>query len=158
MRKSIVMEFADGWHIERRESYGIAKSYLVKGEIETLLSPEEERRICMTKERRGTETIVAAAIRVPVSDELRALTFNGKPAYPYKLVITAPPPARHHHLLAPMHYYGARAVEFDDQGFITSTGRYVDRVEALQIALSSGQPMIDHSSRHGTWLFSEDLW
>ena len=104
------------------------------------------------------ETIVAAAIRIPVSDELRAKTWNGKPAYPDKLVITAPPPARHHHLLAPMHDYGARPVEFDDQGFITSTGRYVERVEALQIVLSSGQSMIDHPSRHNTWLFSEDLW
>lgn len=41
----------------------------------------------------------------------------------------------------------------DDQGFLTSTGRYVDRHEGAKIALASGQ--IDKATPH---LFSEDLW
>jgi hypothetical protein len=66
-------------------------------------------------------------------------------------VVSAPPPARHHNLYALNH-------EPDESGFLTSTGRFVDRAEALQIALAAGQPMIDHPSRHDEWLFSEDLW
>lgn len=104
------------------------------------------------------ETIVAAAIRVPVPAEYRSKKWKGKRVYPDKLTVTAPPPARHHTLLAPMAYHGIRPVVFEDQGFITSTGRYVEREEALRIAIASGQPMIDHPSRHHIWLFSEDLW
>lgn len=69
------------------------------------------------------------------------------------LIVSAPPPARHHHLLA-ICRLGRRYSE----GFITSTGRFVDREEALKIALASGQPMIDHPSRGDDRLFSEDLW
>lgn len=105
------------------------------------------------------ETVVAAAIRVPVADEFRAKLFNGVRCYPDHLTISAPPPARHHTLLHTT--YGAfsnTCVLFEDQGFLTSSGRYVQRAEALKIALASGQPMIDHPSRHDRWLFSEDLW
>lgn len=41
----------------------------------------------------------------------------------------------------------------DDQGFVTSNGRYVNRVEAATIAVNSGQ--VEHGK---TVLFSEDLW
>lgn len=41
----------------------------------------------------------------------------------------------------------------DDQGFITSLGRYVDRGEAMDIAFATGQVDIDSG-----YLFSEDLW
>lgn len=103
------------------------------------------------------ETIVAAAIRVPVPEELRAKEWNGKRSYPDKLTVTAPPPARHHTLLHATYEQWPHPA-FEDQGFITSTGRYVEREEGLKIALASGQPMIDHPSRHDLWLFSEDLW
>lgn len=103
------------------------------------------------------EIIVSAAIRIPVGHEWLARTWEGQACYPDKLIISAPPPARHHTLLHPTHdKFGS--VPFEDQGFITSTGRYVEREEALRIAKASGQPMIDHPSRHDRWLFSEDLW
>lgn len=41
----------------------------------------------------------------------------------------------------------------DDQGFITSRGRYVFRGEAAKIAFKSGQTLDDKKI-----LFSEDLW
>lgn len=103
------------------------------------------------------ETIVAAAIRIPVAEKWLGTTWNGERVYPDKLIVTSPPPARHHTLLHPM-YDAYRVTAFEDQGFITSTGRYVEREEALRIAIASGQPMIDHPSRHARDLFSEDLW
>jgi hypothetical protein len=89
------------------------------------------------------ETIVAAAhlYRLEGHKDPRAVP----------VIVSAPPPARHHNLYAINHAP-------DESGFLTSTGRFVDRVEGLQIALAAGQPMIDHPSRHDTWLFSEDLW
>lgn len=70
------------------------------------------------------------------------------------VIVSAPPPARHHNLFVAWGRLGAP----DKSGFLTSTGRFVDRVEGLQIAKASGQPMIGHPSRHDTQLFSEDLW
>lgn len=104
-----------------------------------------------------TETIVAAAIRLPVADDLRQIVWQGVRHYPDYLIISALPPARHPSLMNPLHdKHGI--IPSADQGFVTSTGRYVEREEALQIAIGSGQPMIDHPSRHHRWLFSEDLW
>ena len=105
-----------------------------------------------------TETIIAAAIRIRTPERFASKMWNGKPSYPPHLIVTAPPPARHGTLLHPLHDLGPAPEHIDDQGFITSTGRFVERKEALQIALASGQPMIDHPSRHDTLLFSEDLW
>lgn len=96
-------------------------------------------------ERLEGETIVAAAhlYRCEGSEDPRAVP----------VTISALPPARHHNLFA---LVGGKRP--DESGFLTSTGRFVGRVEALQIAKASGQPMIDHPSRHPTQLFSEDLW
>lgn len=105
-----------------------------------------------------TEIIVAAAVRIPVSDDYRAAMWRGRRSYPDYLTITAPPPARHGTILAPLSEHIGKSLPSHDQGFITSTGRYVDREEALKIALASGQSMIDHPSRHTRLLFSEDLW
>jgi hypothetical protein len=94
-----------------------------------------------------SETIVAAAM----------LFYNAHdPGDPraVAITITAPPPARHHNLFVAYDHLGSP----DEQGFITSTGRFVGREEGLKIALTSGQPMIDHPSRSDHWLFSEDLW
>lgn len=106
---------------------------------------------------RSAETIVAAAVRIPVAEEYLQQTYRGRRMYPEKLIVTAPPPARHGTLMHPLPE-GYQNCKFEDQGFITSTGRYVEREEALQIALASGQPMIDHPSRNPKYLFSEDLW
>lgn len=104
------------------------------------------------------ETIIAAAIRIPVEESWRKKVWLGKRSYPDHLTITAPPPARHATLMHPFGEYTPYVPALSDQGFITSTGRFVEREEALQIAIASGQPMIDHPSRHARLLFSEDLW
>lgn len=99
------------------------------------------------------ETIVAAAIRTRFECPG---TPNGEQ------IVSAPPPARHHTLIHPLNELatkaGSKRVQPEDQGFLTSTGRFVDRKEAMQIAISSGQPMINHPSRNNHTLYSEDLW
>lgn len=104
----------------------------------------------------SVEIIVSAALRIPVDTYFSGQMYNGRRLYPDYLIISAPPPARHGTLMHPI--WKNYPVPIEDQGFLTSTGRYVGREEALEIALSSGQPMIDHPSRHKTMLFSEDLW
>jgi len=99
---------------------------------------------------------VAAAIQIPTGKWPTA-KHEGRQVYPDLLTVTAPPPARHHTLMHPMSDHGIR-VPPERQGFLTSSGRFVGREEALNIAKLAGQPMIDHSSRHDTLLFSEDLW
>jgi hypothetical protein len=94
-----------------------------------------------------TETIVAAAMlytRAHDPDDPRALP----------VIVSSPPPARHHNLFIAYSRLGPP----DEQGFLTSAGRFVDREEGLKIALASGQPMIEHPGRTDYWLFSEDLW
>lgn len=49
----------------------------------------------------------------------------------------------------------------DEGGFMTSKGRYVDRIEAMKIALECGQVTEEKALRvDGTynWLFSEDIY
>jgi hypothetical protein len=43
------------------------------------------------------------------------------------------------------------------QGFLTNKGRFVNRVDALQIALKANQ-ILDLNEIHGNVLFSEDLY
>lgn len=103
-------------------------------------------------------TIVAAAIRVPVPEEFRDIEWNGKQVYPYYLTISSPPPARHSTLMHPFITLSGTRIPANDQGFLTSTGEFVDRKQAYKIAIAAGQPMIDHSSRVEGTLYSEDLW
>lgn len=42
-----------------------------------------------------------------------------------------------------------------EQGFMTSTGRFVDRFEAMNIAKEVGQIGREHKNKR---LYSEDLW
>ena len=44
------------------------------------------------------------------------------------------------------------------QGFVTSTGRYVDREEALKIALDSKQIKSDLDTIRQSGLISENIW
>jgi hypothetical protein len=86
-----------------------------------------------------TEIIVAAAIRFG------------------ELIISAPPPARHHTLLHGMFdLLGSPKLVPFDQGFVTSTGRFVEREKGLQIAIAAKQT--DKGKYRSDELFSEDLW
>lgn len=96
----------------------------------------------------GSERIVAAAVRT-------ANTIHGG-----DLIISQAPPARHHTILHPLHdMLGGRNGRPSDTGFLTSTGRYVNRSEALVIATAAGQRIPRQPGQYdGPDLFSEDLW
>jgi hypothetical protein len=70
-------------------------------------------------------------------------------------VYSVPPPGRHHNVIASM---GGKYRIDDDpkQGFVTSTGRFVERYEGKQIARREGQ-LLDRASP-SPQLFSEDVW
>ena len=84
-----------------------------------------------------TEHIEMAAIKLP----------NGQ-------VLTTPRPGRHHTIIHG--FSGDDGTILSNQGFVTSTGRYVNRRVAWTIAEKAGQ-IIKQTGPKGT-LFSEDLW
>ncbi len=86
-----------------------------------------------------TETITTAAI-----------LSNGR-------VWTLPRPARHHNVLAEMRRQGHALTAFDEQGFLTSDGRFLGRIEAAGLAVASGQVDQEGLAAFPN-LFSEDLW
>lgn len=65
-------------------------------------------------------------------------------------------PKRHHDLIRKHAEETGRPGSGDVQGFVTSTGRFVDRHEALEIARAAGQ-LIKPKAEGGA-LFSEDMW
>lgn len=87
------------------------------------------------------ETIVAASVRA------------------FNVILSVPAPGRHHHVLNNFSIAAEKNMAThsgpEDQGFLTSTGRFVDRIEGAEIALKSGQ------IKELSWppyLYSEDLW
>lgn len=87
----------------------------------------------------GAERIVAAACR-----------WQGE-------VYSLPAPARHGDVMRHInrHADADAIIVPDDQGFLTSKGRYVNRFEARDIARLGGQAK---SPQHPDQLFSEDVW
>ena len=65
-------------------------------------------------------------------------------------------PGRHHHVFQTMHALGLHGESMREQGFLTSSGRFVDRREGLAIASAAGQ-IKDKTFPHDI-LFSEDMW
>lgn len=88
-----------------------------------------------------TEIIVAAAI-----------SFDN-------VTISLPKPARHAEVMISAEAFMKEGYVGDsDQGFLTSTGRFVNRVQAFQIAWMAKQ-IVKHPRGTGKpELFSEDLW
>jgi hypothetical protein len=90
------------------------------------------------------ETITAAALRLS-----------------NKLLLSVPSPGRHHtviHIMREVSDYSnimRAAVANAEQGFLTSSGRFVDREEGFSIAHAARQLIKVH--KQGT-LYSEDLW
>jgi hypothetical protein len=104
------------------------------------------------------EKIVAAAIKVV------PIVSDGAPTPNDGIILSAPPPHkgphRHHHLI-PAGYIvkGNKVVLPQEQGFLTSTGRFVDRVEAMQIAVAADQLFDGQLKRVGyRELYSEHIW
>lgn len=85
-----------------------------------------------------TETIEAAAIRVA------------------GVVYTVPRPGRHHDVFKVMPRHHTLSSHIDGQGFITSTGRFVDRKEAALIARAANQLIREPTPSY--MLTSEDVW
>lgn len=104
-----------------------------------------------------SETIVAAAIAMEFNDE------TGYAPVERMFVALVPPPGRHHTVFAGVRGTCGENEKTRDfccaaqQGFVTSTGRFVDRAEAYKIAQAADQIIMHGSSVPGT-LFSEDLW
>jgi hypothetical protein len=72
--------------------------------------------------------------------------------------ISLPPPARHHTVLQTMSIVmGVDAIQVrpENEGFLTSDGRFVNRVEAYYIAWRAGQLK---EGKQVPELYSEDLW
>ena len=89
--------------------------------------------------RAPRERIVSAAVRIGPT------------------AVTFPPPARHGDIMKAIHDINRKLlIKPSDQGFLTSTGRYVTRGEAQLIAVAAGQ-VSDEPALRGE-LFSEDLW
>lgn len=95
------------------------------------------------------ERIAASAVRI--GDEIFSL----------------PPPARHHHVMQLIwDKLGKTYIEQEMQGFVTDTGRFVDREEGHRIAKAAGQLIPraggfregEINDVDGSDLFSEDLW
>lgn len=71
-----------------------------------------------------------------------------------------PQPHRHHDVfkqMGPTLLFRTH-INPDDQGFLTSEGRFVNRIEALEIAKRAGQFNRKPGGYDGPELFSEDLW
>lgn len=66
-----------------------------------------------------------------------------------------PRPNRHHHVIRVIYDETQKTVT-GKQGFVTSTGRFVDREEGLIIATAANQLLERH--RHLRELFSESVW
>lgn len=100
-------------------------------------------RVEVAEKTASPETIVAAAIHVE------------------GVTISLPQPARHGQVInsadamgLPQHMLTSAC-----QGFLTSSGRFVNRVMAKHIAHRAGQGQLRPlGERHDRDLFSEDLW
>lgn len=98
----------------------------------------------------SAERIVAAAIQV------RQWSPYPEPGAWVHMTYTLPAPARHPHILHAASYQQPEPLMRIDQGFLTSTGRYVGRKEAMGLALIAGQ--VDPATKRLPDLFTEDLW
>ena len=80
-----------------------------------------------------------------------AIFYNG-------VIYAVPRPGRHHTVIAMMAGEGLpnEAMALSNQGFVTSTGRFVDRYEGARIARSAGQ--IIREPTPPDMLTSEDVW
>lgn len=91
----------------------------------------------------SVERIVAAAI------QYRGIT------------LSLQPPARHHTILQTMDILAGISqdeLHSSYQGFLTSDGRYVNRIEAFYIAYKANQLLSEKRHSGKPELYSEDLW
>lgn len=81
-----------------------------------------------------------------------------------RLIFHMPSPNRHHHIFGELIRCGVGRINVTETlGFMTSTGRFVDRVEARKVAEAAGQILAEKRNgipfkRIHNELYSEDLW
>jgi hypothetical protein len=71
-------------------------------------------------------------------------------------VLSLPAPARHHHVMWSRLLFMGTPMHNCVQGFLTTSGRFVDRAEGLRIAEKRGQIVEKHGNEGE--LYSEDMW
>jgi hypothetical protein len=71
------------------------------------------------------------------------------------LTVSMPAPARHGDVLRRLHDLTGIVLAGDDQGFLTSTGHFVGRQDAVEVARAAGQIV---APKWPPFLYSEDLW
>jgi len=69
-------------------------------------------------------------------------------------IVSLDPPARHPNIIWWIEDYDHTGV----QGFITDTGRFVDRAEGYDIAAASGQIVHKSGQPDVPRLYTEDMW
>ena len=74
--------------------------------------------------------------------------------------ISLPPPARHHTILnfIALHFCDGDGVHQVNQGFLTSTGRFVNRTEGYYIAANASQIIHKTGAPNEPTLYSDDMW
>ena len=104
------------------------------------------RLVCRVDDQDDAERIISS---MQETIDCAAVAYDGK-------VWAAPRPGRHNAAIILIVTDRGRNVS-GAQGFTTSTGRFVGRVEAAKIALDSGQIKVLSRPEQGI-LYSEDLW
>lgn len=88
---------------------------------------------------------------------LQEVIFLVAQRHPSGRIYAAEQPGRHHHVISLAYEYGdGERTGPDDQGFVTSFGRYVNRQQAWEVAKAAGQ--IKRTSGADGDLYSEDVW
>lgn len=108
-----------------------------------------------------SEIIVAAAIRRSLEYTVDAGASGHFSYGTFDLIMSVPKPGRHHHVLniASLNKVvnqDEHHLAYWDQGFLTNTGRFVDRKEGCTIARAANQ--IVQKTGPEEILFSEDMW
>lgn len=86
-------------------------------------------------------------------------TIVGVASKAYGKLYQLPKPYRHHNLLDLMYReYPEQMQVADEEGFITSTGRYVNREEAYLIAQQANQILSERHPSGLVELYSESVW
>jgi hypothetical protein len=96
----------------------------------------------MTITLTGNQTETIESVAIVYQDEMHVL----------------PRPNRHHNVIREIAKKNGIGIHGGDiQGFMTNKGRFVNRVEGLEIALAANQVLDPTNIRAGR-LYSEDLW
>lgn len=111
----------------------------------------------------GAAVFCVVSLALLIYDSMRRVTFFHEEIacaaikYPDIGVLALPAPARHHHVKWVRLFIDGRESHGDaEQGFLTTTGRFVDRQQGWKIAEKRGQ--IEQISGNPGTLYSEDMW